>query len=274
MSGAGATTSSVSAPPRQRRASSAAPLAVDLDDDLFEQGAQQLLAVAVGGGRRRQTRPTSSPRALMAARSSGVRPAGRRCLAAASSASAAATRGKLGLPVAFEPAGDQAVVGVDGEVAPFRRAGLVAGPFDLQAPLGERRVVVGLQLLGRGQGCLEAGRGEAARKAVGDGLVDLHAADAQAGGPAAVDQRRGRRSGSRAWRCGPGSARASCGRTCRRPRALQQRRALADGAAGLVGLGADVGADARLVGLVGLPVDEPGMVVGDEDLPLGCGQVP
>ncbi|MGE5292012.1 MAG: hypothetical protein ACM3ML_33480, partial [Micromonosporaceae bacterium] len=44
--------------------------------------------------------------------------------------------------------------------------------------------------------------------------------------------------------------------------------------AGLAGLGADVGADAGLVGLVGVPVDEPGMVIGDEDLPLVTGQPP
>ena len=51
--------------------------------------------------------------------------------------------------------------------------------------------------------------------------------------------------------------------------ALQQRGAFPDRAgARLVPFGPDVAADALLVGLVGVPVDEPGMMLGDEDLPL------
>src|SRR5205807_9541425 len=51
--------------------------------------------------------------------------------------------------------------------------------------------------------------------------------------------------------------------------ALQQRGAFADRAGpGLAAFGADVLVDACLVGLVGVPVDEPAMVIGDDDLPL------
>ena len=54
---------------------------------------------------------------------------------------------------------------------------------------------------------------------------------------------------------------------------LQQGAALPQRAgAGLVGLGTDVGADAYLVGQVGVPVDESLVVAGDSDLPLVAGQ--
>src|SRR5680860_699534 len=43
--------------------------------------------------------------------------------------------------------------------------------------------------------------------------------------------------------------------------------------AGAVRLGTDVGTDAGLVGLVGVPVEEPVVVVGDEDLPLILGDL-
>ena len=55
--------------------------------------------------------------------------------------------------------------------------------------------------------------------------------------------------------------------------ALQQRAAFPDRAgARLAGLRADVAADAGLVGQVGVPADESGVVIGDEDLPLVAGQ--
>ena len=56
-------------------------------------------------------------------------------------------------------------------------------------------------------------------------------------------------------------------------RPCSSARAFADRAgAGLAGLRVDVAADAGLVGLVGVPVGEPGVVIGDEDLPLVAGQ--
>ena len=40
----------------------------------------------------------------------------------------------------------------------------------------------------------------------------------------------------------------------------------------MAGLRAEIRPDAALVGQVGVPVDEPGAVIGDEDLPLVAGQ--
>src|SRR5215216_5634214 len=95
--------------------------------------------------------------------------------------------GELVLPVALQAAGDQPVVGVDGQVAPLRQPGLEAGPLDLQAPLPEGGVVVGLQALGGGHRRVDAGGGERGQERLGDRLVELDAADAEAGHAPAAD---------------------------------------------------------------------------------------
>ena len=61
------------------------------------------------------------------------------------------------VPFGFQAVGDQAVVGVDGSVAAFCAAGLVAGLLDLSAPLGERGVVAVLEVLGGGEAGLQRG---------------------------------------------------------------------------------------------------------------------
>src|SRR5260370_20965511 len=55
-------------------------------------------------------------------------------------------------------------------------------------------------------------------------------------------------------------------------KALQQGAAFPHGAAHFVRSGAGVVGDAILVGLIGLPTDEPRMMVRDEYLPLGARQ--
>ena len=132
--------------------------------------------------------------------------------------------------------------------------------------------MVGLQLLGGGHGRLETGRGERGQERARDRLIELDPADRQAPHATPVDQGAagavvaGRRPAAPVVGGQPASA-APADRD-----ALQQRRALAHRAPGLVGLGADVGGDAGLVSLVGRPVDEPGVMVGNQDLPLGLGQ--
>lgn len=68
--------------------------------------------------------------------------------------------GELGLPVRLEAAGHEAVVGVDGEVAPLRSGGVVAGPLDLASPMGQRGVMVGFEHLGGRHRGVHPGRGE------------------------------------------------------------------------------------------------------------------
>ena len=133
-----------------------------------------------------------------------------------------------------------------------------------------------LELLRGGQAGLQRGRLQRGQEGGGHGGVDRDAADAQVPGAAAVDEL----AGAGAVVAGGGLGRsvvvdgelAAAGSAGGQP--LQQRAALADRAgARLVRPGAGVAADAGLVGLVGVPVDEPAVVLGDEYLPLALGQL-
>ena len=77
------------------------------------------------------------------------------------------------LPVALQAARDEAVLGLDLAVAALGALGLIFGALDLQPPLRQRGVVVGLERLGRAQRGLHAGGGERGQQRAGDGLVDL-----------------------------------------------------------------------------------------------------
>jgi len=181
-----------------------------------------------------------------------------------------------GVPLGLQSPGDQPVVRVDGPVAALGPACLVAGLLDLPAPLRERGVVTILELLRGGQTGLQRGGLQRGQESGGHGGVDRDAADAQVPGAPAVDEL----AGAGAVVAGRGFGRAvvvdgelaAAGPAGGQP--LQQRAALPDRAgARLVRPRAGVGADAGLVGLVGVPVDEPAMVLGDEYLPLALGQL-
>jgi hypothetical protein len=55
------------------------------------------------------------------------------------------------LPLALEAAGNKPVVGIDGAIAAFGTARLVARPLDAEAPLLECGLSVALKAPGRGQ---------------------------------------------------------------------------------------------------------------------------
>ena len=245
-------------------------LAVDVDSDFFEKGAQQLFAVPVGGG-------GSGPHCADVGAQGGQggafvvgEGAGPGRLAAGQFGLGVGERGELGLPVGFEPSGHQAVVGVDGQVTPLGFGGFVAGLFDLAAPLVQGGVVVGLEDFRGGDDRGHPGRSERGQEGGGDGLVDLHAAHGEAIHAATVDQAAvgaviaGGGVGALVVHGEAPSAATADGQS------LQQGGAFADSTgAGLMRLGAGVGADAGLVGVVGGPVDVAGVVVHDQDLPVG-----
>jgi hypothetical protein len=83
-----------------------------------------------------------------------------------------------GVPFGFQSASDQAVVGVNGAVAAFGAASLIARLFDLAAPLRERDVMAVLELLGGGQAGLQRGRGQRRQESLGDRGIDGRSADA------------------------------------------------------------------------------------------------
>ena len=266
------------APPFHRSTRSARPsvvVAVHADVDLLEQGAQQLLAVLVGGGRRRP-HPVEvvaeGEDGLLLLRREGFRARG---LSAGEFGLGVGQLLQRGVPLGFQAAGDQPVVGVDGPVAALGSAGPVAGLFDLAAPLGQRGVVAVLELLGGGQAGLQRGRRERGQERLGDRGVDRGATDPQVPGAAALDQLAG--AGAVVAGRGLGRARRSrrraCARSSRRWPGLAAARSPPGPRRCPAGApGAGVGADAGLVGLVGVPVDEPAMVIGDEHLPLALRQ--
>src|SRR5205814_557532 len=151
----------------------------------------------------------------------------------------------------------------------------VAGLLDLAAVLLQGGVVAGLKLFGGGQAGLHRRRRQRGEERLGHGGVDGLSTDVEVADALAVDQFAGAVAvvagggfGRAAVEHGQFAATHSAG-----GQALQQRGAFPRRAgARLVVLRADVGADAVLVGLVGVPVDEPGVVIGDEDLPLVLAQ--
>src|SRR6266700_3630977 len=106
-----------------------------------------------------------------------------------------------------------------------------------------------------------------------DGLVDLDAADVEAIDATALDQDL---AGAMIPRCGTAPAIVHVQAASAVPatgEALQQGAALPHGAAHFVRPGAGVPGDAILVGLIGLPIDEPRMMVRDEYLPFRARQL-
>ena len=153
--------------------------------------------------------------------------------------------------------------------------GPVTGVFGLTPPLGQGGVVAVFELLGGGQAGLQRGGGEGGQERLGDRGVDRDAADAQVPGAPAVDEL----AGAGAVVAGGGLVRALvvdrelAAAHAAAGQALQQRAAFPHRpGARLVRLRADVGADPGLVGLVGVPVQEPRVMIGDEHLPLALGQ--
>jgi hypothetical protein len=246
------------------------------DVHFVEQAAQQLFAVFVGGGRRRPhageiVAEGQDHRFLV--RGKGFRSGGFEAGEFGLSVGAGLQRG---VPFGFQAARDQAVVGVDGAVAAFGATGPIAGLLDLSAPLRERGVVAVLELLGGGQARLQRGGLQRGQERLRYGGVDGQPADAQMAGAFALDQR----AGAGAVVAGGGFGRAVVVDGQFAPagaaggQALQQGAALADRAgAGLVRLRSGIATNADLVGLEGIPVDEPAMVLDDEDLPFTLRQL-
>ena len=77
----------------------------------------------------------------------------------------------------------------------------------------------------------------------------------------------GRRNDSQGSSSSPGSARRDAARSARKKRSPQERGALPERTARLMGLRADVGTDADLVGFEGCPVDVAGVMIHDQDRP-------
>lgn len=91
------------------------------------------------------------------------------------------------VPVGFQGVGDQAVVGVDGEVAAPGEVGVVLGPFHVAGPELVGLGGAGGELVGDFQGGVDGQRGESAQDEAGDGGVQGLAGQAFADPGAVLD---------------------------------------------------------------------------------------
>src|SRR5215213_6889196 len=268
------TGSSVIAPPFQRSTRSARPSSwsrrtlMPTSSSRLRSSCLRSLSVVVAAD---HTPPRSPPRVRMACfllRGQGFRA---RMLAAGEFLLGVGDLLQRLVPLSLQSPSDQAVVGVDSPVAALCPVCLVAGLLGLAPPLRKRGVVAVLKLLGGGQAHLQRRGLERGQERTGDRCVDRDTADAQVTGATALDELAGARAVVAGRGLG-GPVVVDGELAATRPaggQPLQQRAALPDRAgAGLVGPRAGVGADAGLVGLVGVPVDEAAVMFLDQNLPL------
>ena len=94
---------------------------------------------------------------------------------------------KRGVPVGFEGVGDEAVGGIDGEVAAAGQVGVVAGALDVRGAQGVGLVRPVLQFGADGEGGLDGQRGEGVDEQLPDPVVQSGAGDGLADPAAVVD---------------------------------------------------------------------------------------
>jgi hypothetical protein len=91
------------------------------------------------------------------------------------------------LPRGFQAAGHETILGLDRAIAAFGAVGLIPRPLDGEAPLRERRIVVGVELRRRHERGVQGGGGERGEEGRRHRRVDLNTADREAVDAAAVD---------------------------------------------------------------------------------------
>jgi hypothetical protein len=133
--------------------------------------------------------------------------------------------------------------------------------------------VIGFELLSGHQCPLHTGRFQCFEKGACHRFIDLYATDVEAVGAAAIDDvlARAMVTGGHASAAVMGTQPPTTVSTG--GHSLEERYAFSHGAAALVGLRTGVGAEARLIGLIGRPIDKARVVLGDKYGPLGTRQV-
>ena len=90
-------------------------------------------------------------------------------------------------PFAFKTTRNQAVVGIDGTVAPLATAGFERGPLGIKAPLPECVLAIDFELFASSDGGRQLCRLKSDDEGARGGLVDLNTADIEAIDAAAFD---------------------------------------------------------------------------------------
>src|SRR2546421_6231911 len=249
------------------------PVAIDLDRDVFDEGAQQLLPVA-RCGRWRVPDGGEIGSECEETIALGLRDYPRPLFFAAFQLDLGRLKcAQALLPVAFEAARHQPVVGIDSAIATLGALRFVIGSLDPEPPLLQNDFAFGFQPLSGGKGGGKPSRLQGCDEGPSDGLVDLDTADIEAIDAAVLDENLARAVVT--WRGVAttivGVQTAAAMATAGQP--LQKRAALPYGAARLVRSGLCIAGDTFLVCLIGLPVNEAWMMLRDQHLPFGAWEV-
>jgi hypothetical protein len=92
------------------------------------------------------------------------------------------------LPLGFQAAGHEVILGLDRAIAAFGAVGCIPRPLDGEVPLRERRIVVGAKLGRRDERSVHGGWSECGEEGRRHRVIDLDSADREAVDAAAVDQ--------------------------------------------------------------------------------------
>ena len=177
------------------------------------------------------------------------------------------------LPFGLQTASDEPILRLNSSVAAFSPVGFVLRALHFQAPLRQSGVLIGLELLDSEQCRFHRCWCDGFQKSIGHGSLDRQTADVEAVLTAAVDEifagavitRRGVATTIVGMQTA--AAMTTGGQT------LQQSGTLSHRASSLMGPGARVGVETRLVGLEGCPIDEAGVVLMNENSPLRDGKM-
>src|SRR5437868_10725861 len=248
-------------------------VALDLDRDVFDEGAQQFLPVA-RRGRWRVPDGGEIGSECEETIALGLRDHPRPLFFAAFQLDLGRLKcAQALLPVAFEAARHQPIVGIDSAIAARGALRFVIGSLDPEPPLLQSDFAFGLQPLSGGKGGGQPSRLQGCDEGPSDGLVDLDTADIEAIDAAVLDENLARAVVT--WRGVAtsivGMQTATAMTTAGQP--LRERAALPHGAARLVRSGLCIAGDAFLVSLIGLPVNEARMMLRDQHLPFGAREV-
>src|ERR1700736_4728026 len=164
----------------------AALLFVEGDDDFLDQGAQQFLFVARCSGRSLpDVEQSGAEREHAVALLEAQRPRSLVFTTCEFSFGRFQFTERF-FPFRFEPAGDQAIVRIDGPVSTLGALRHVACPLDRQTPLRKRTIAINFKPLGRSERSLDTKWCQRSKGSLRHGLVDLHRADAEAVDTAAI----------------------------------------------------------------------------------------
>ena len=246
---------------------------LEIQNDFFQQRAQQFFPIAVRSRGCLPDLTNIGAEYLNTFELLLVKPAGPLLLASAQLRFGGGQIAQAARPLCFQTAGHQSILRLHRSVAALGPFGFVARPFHFQAPLRQSGVVVGLELFDSEPHGFHGGRRDGFQKRIGYGLLDGQTADGETVLPASIHDVF---AGAVVTGCRVSAAimgHQTPATMAAGGDALQQSRALSHRPSRLMRLRPGVGIQPRLVGLVGRPVDETGMMLGNEDGPLSDGQM-